>query len=267
MRVKTSRNKICGGFTLPRRKRKGECEMKKNKNKGYKKTAGCLCLHTVVVMACCLICCAALTGCAGKAPLYLKAEAQTRGEAGTADGNVSAETGDGSVSAEGGASGKDAAPGEAGSAPGKSGAADGADTCFVYICGAVKHPGVYEVPAGSRVYEVVDRAGGLTADAAPNTVNQAQPVSDGEMIEVLTKQAQKEETVEAQAQADGKIDLNTATVAQLMTLNGIGEAKAAAIVEYREANGWFRSVEDIKNVSGIGDGVFENIREDITVGS
>lgn len=139
------------------------------------------------------------------------------------------------------------------------------DTCFVYICGAVKQPGVYELPAGSRVYEAIAMAGGLEKDAAVRSLNQAAQVSDGQMIEILTEEEEQEQTLETVAKEQGLVNINTATVAELMSLNGIGEAKAGSIVAYREEHGYFANIEELKNVSGIGEGVFQKIRDKITV--
>lgn len=151
-------------------------------------------------------------------------------------------------------------------------------TCFVYVCGAVKHPGVFELPLGSRVYEALARAGGLRKDAYEKDINQAEQIEDGQMIEVLTRK----EYMESQEQKrtdekemdpdqkldqrpDGRIDLNTATKEQLMTLSGIGEAKAANIIAYRESCGGFSTPDEIMNVSGIGEGVYARIQDKITV--
>lgn len=156
-------------------------------------------------------------------------------------------------------------------------------TCFVYICGAVKHPGVFEVPSGSRIYEVITLAGGLKKNASIKGLNQAQQIADGDMIEILTRKEQREAEKEAETEAktgaktaagaqpgnseDGRIDINTASATELMTLSGIGEAKAANIIAYREENGMFAATEEIMNVSGIGEGVYAQIKDKITVTS
>ncbi len=145
-------------------------------------------------------------------------------------------------------------------------------SCFVYVCGAVNRPGVFELPCGSRVYEAIALAGGLREDAYTKGLNQAQQVQDGDMIEVLTIKEQQEqdertktgETAEQQEQ-DGLVDINTASAEQLMTLNGIGQAKAASIIAYREKNGKFSSPEEIMNVDGIGEGVYARIKDKIKV--
>lgn len=146
---------------------------------------------------------------------------------------------------------------------------------FVYVCGAVEHPGVVEVPAGSRVFEAIREAGGMTADAAGFAVNQAALLEDGQQITVPTVEEAAdwtpEESVQASAagttDADGekKVNINTAAADELITLPGIGEAKAAGIIEYRESAGGFQSIEEIKDVSGIGDAVFEKIKDRIVI--
>lgn len=161
-------------------------------------------------------------------------------------------------------------------------AAADSSTCFVYVCGAVKHPGVFELPQGSRVYEAIALAGGFRKNAYEKGINQAEQIQDGDMIEVLTIKEHKELAQDSQSpagrrddgssiedalsvQSDEQIDINTASAAQLMTLSGIGEAKADNIIAYRESHGGFSSVEEIKNVSGIGEGVYAKIQDHIKV--
>lgn len=141
--------------------------------------------------------------------------------------------------------------------------------CYVYVCGNVKNPGVYCLGAGSRIYEAVALAGGLTEEAA-DTVNQAETVFDGMMIRIPSvreeEQTKKEEqTKEEAARGDGKLNLNTADVTQLMTLPGIGETKAKSIIAYREAKGGFTSVEEIMKVDGIKEGVYNRLKDSVTV--
>ena len=149
---------------------------------------------------------------------------------------------------------------------------------FVYICGAVNVPGVYEVEQNARLYEVVEAAGGLREDAAEESVNQARQIEDGEMIRILTQEeaaqagdeeagegAENDVKEETANDSDGRIDLNLATVAELMTLPGIGQAKADSIVRYREKNGAFSSIEEIKQVEGIKEGVYNRIKDNIKV--
>lgn len=139
--------------------------------------------------------------------------------------------------------------------------------CYVYICGAVVKPGVYTLPQGSRIYEVIQAAGGLCDDAEDTFVNQAEPVSDGMMIRIYTKEEaelQKEMPAD-NMQSDGRVDINAAGVTELMTLPGIGSAKAEAIVSYRTENGEFSNIEDLMEIPGIKEGIFAQIREHIKV--
>lgn len=148
-------------------------------------------------------------------------------------------------------------------------------SCFVYVCGAVASPGVYELPAGSRAYEALELAGGALDDAASTAINLAEEVYDGEQLYVPTwdeyNSGWEPETSTAAAEtvASGEssalININTATKEELMTLNGIGEARAEAIIAYREENGSFSQIEDIMLVSGIKDAAFEKIKDYITV--
>lgn len=133
------------------------------------------------------------------------------------------------------------------------------DTYAVYICGAVKCPGVYELSAGSRVYEAITMAGGLTKDASETAVNQAQLLVDGQMIQIPTKEEAEALQVSEDAAEDGLVNINTADLEELKTLPGIGDAKAQSIISYRESNGAFEAIEDIKKIEGIKDGVFAKL--------
>ena len=142
--------------------------------------------------------------------------------------------------------------------------------CYVYICGAVENPGVYALPEGSRIYEVIQEAGGLTQEAEDTMVNQAQSVTDGMMIRIYTKDEAKTNTAEGDgagdsSKGDGRLDINTASVSELMTLPGIGSAKAEAIVSYRKEYGDFSSIEDLMKVPGIKEGIFRQMKEHIKV--
>lgn len=140
--------------------------------------------------------------------------------------------------------------------------------CYVYVCGAVNSPGVYSLPAGSRIYEAVRLAGGLREDAREDGVNQAEQVADGQMVRIPARGEAEAESgggAEAAAGSDGKIDINAADLGALMTLPGIGESKAASIIAYREESGGFSSIEEIKNIAGIKEGVFSKIKDYITV--
>ena len=146
---------------------------------------------------------------------------------------------------------------------------ESADTFYVYICGAVANPGVYQVSSGSRVYEVIDQAGGLLEEAGADCINQAEYVTDGQMIKILTREEMAQDlSNEAAADTsieDGKVNINTADSALLMTLPGIGESKAGSIISYREEHGKFSSIEELMNITGIKEGVYTKIKEHITV--
>lgn len=149
------------------------------------------------------------------------------------------------------------------------------DPAFVvHVCGEVANPGIYELPAGSRIYEAVKAAGGFTENAAEESVNLASPIEDGVQIRIYSKE--ETETLAAgaapfdgfEASGEGKepvVNLNTATKEELMTLSGIGESRAEDIIRYREENGGFQNIEDIMKVSGIKDAAFQKIKDRITV--
>ena len=135
----------------------------------------------------------------------------------------------------------------------------------VYVCGAVADPGVYELPLESRVYEAVRLAGGMTAKAAQTAVNQAELLVDGQMIEIPTEEEMQAHAVAAKEQTDGRVNINTAGMEELKTLPGIGDSKARSIIAYREKNGAFAAIEDIKKIEGIKDGVFAKLADCIKV--
>lgn len=144
--------------------------------------------------------------------------------------------------------------------------------CYVHICGAVERPGVYQVESGSRIFEAVQLAGGFSTEASEDYLNQALPIEDGMKIEILTEteaqEARKAEIVKQEAEQEsqsGLINLNTATKEMLCTLPGVGESKANSIISYREQKGSFAKVQDIMQVEGIKEGLYEKIKELITV--
>lgn len=140
-----------------------------------------------------------------------------------------------------------------------------AASIWVYVCGEVRDPGVYELPEGSRITDAVEAAGGMTGDAAETYLNLAETLSDGQKIEVPSVEM-AEALEEAAAQdTSGLVNLNRATEAELMTLSGIGESKAKEIIRYRESRGGFQKPEDLMNIPGIKEGVFHKIRDQITV--
>ena len=149
-------------------------------------------------------------------------------------------------------------------------------------------PGVYELPAGSRMYEAVEKAGGMTSEAAQEYVNLAQAIEDGQQLRIPSREEIRkyQETgkdvsgllgaggaagngSESASQKSGSsaalINLNTASKEELMTLNGIGAARAEAILSYRDQKGGFRTIEDIMKVPGIKNAAFQKIKDKITV--
>lgn len=152
---------------------------------------------------------------------------------------------------------------------------------YVDVCGAVARPGVYALDPGSRVFQAVEKAGGFLPEAAETYINQARTLSDGQQIYVPTKEEAQEMippgqnsgnaaaggslSDSSQSGEEAKVNLNTADADALMTLSGIGEAKAEAILAYREEHGGFSSIEEIMNVSGIKESIFSKIKDKISV--
>lgn len=136
---------------------------------------------------------------------------------------------------------------------------------YVYVCGAVLESGVVELSEGSRAEEALRLAGGMTEDADPCYVNLAETVTDGQKLYFPTREEAVSLEAEAQAKADGMVNINTASVEELCTLPGIGASRAADIVRYREQNGGFVDKEDIMKVSGIKQNAYGKICDRITV--
>lgn len=137
---------------------------------------------------------------------------------------------------------------------------------YVHVCGAVKFPGVVEVAQGSRVEAAVEAAGGFTDEADKSYVNLAAVLADGEQIYIPTVEEVLELAANRlEAPEDGLVNLNTADVAQLCTLPGIGEARAGDIIFYRQEHGGFTSVEELMNVTGIKDNIYNRIKDRVTV--
>lgn len=136
---------------------------------------------------------------------------------------------------------------------------------FVHVCGAVRSPEVYSLPIGSRVSDAISAAGGFADDADTARLNLAEQLSDGMQIKVPTKTESASMESSEQATKSGIVNINTAGTDELMTLPGIGAAKAAAIISYREKNGKYNSPEDIMKVPGIKEAAYEQIRERISV--
>lgn len=141
-------------------------------------------------------------------------------------------------------------------------------TIVIDIKGAVKKPGVYTMKVGERVVDAIEKAGGLLKEADQNQLNLASLLKDEMVIYVPKKGEQQEKPLQANGllqEDDGKIRINSASVEELQKLKGIGPAKAEAIVSYREENGPFQTVEDLLEVSGIGEKTLETIKDDIVV--
>ena len=163
-------------------------------------------------------------------------------------------------------------------------------TLVVHICGAVSAPGVYELPAGSRIIDAVEAGGGFLPEAEEACCNLAEEIVDGCQIYIMTKsescadgQTEKKAGIQTSPDSDmqttdrnvrsnsttalenGLVNLNTADVAALMTLPGIGESRAKAIISYREQQGAFTKIEDIMKISGIKQAAFSKIKDKITV--
>lgn len=164
-------------------------------------------------------------------------------------------------------------PDAAEGAVGTGASADAEDTgaaaeLCVHVDGAVERPGVYSLPAGSRVVDAVEAAGGLAGDVRSSGVNLAQVLVDGQQVVIPGADDEVAPAAAATAvpegrDAGGPVNVNTAGVAELTTLDGIGEATAEKIIADREANGPFISIDDLKRVSGIGDKKLEAIRDDV----
>ncbi|MCQ2082071.1 MAG: ComEA family DNA-binding protein [Lachnospiraceae bacterium] len=177
--------------------------------------------------------------------------------------------------------------------------AESSEMIVVYVCGAVEKPGVVKLKAGSRVFEAIEKAGGMTSEADSVYLNLAGELTDGVKVYVPTLEETKEGQVigdtfddsipsknasknagsssndtgvtnsvdsGVSSKNDGSlVNINTATKEELMTLPGVGESKANSIIKYRDDNGGFRTIEDIMNITGIKEGLFNKIKEKITV--
>lgn len=150
-----------------------------------------------------------------------------------------------------------------------AGATAGADKTAkiaVHVCGAVEEPGVYYLAPDSRVADAIEAAGGFSADADRDWLNLAETLEDGVQVRVPTVQEGADLASAEAASLSALIDINTAGTEELMTLPGIGEARALAIIAYREANGPFAEITDIMQVSGIKEAAFEKIKDRIRTG-
>ncbi|MBE6025642.1 MAG: ComEA family DNA-binding protein [Clostridiales bacterium] len=144
---------------------------------------------------------------------------------------------------------------------------------YVDISGEVNKPGVYKVTPETRLFEVIDMAGGLTEKADPDSLNRAEKVTDGQKIIVLSYDESSEIGKSSSSVPDygltsdegDKVNINTADSSELQTIPGIGPAKAQSIIDYREQNGYFTTTEDIMDVTGIGQKTYASIKDYIVV--
>ena len=138
---------------------------------------------------------------------------------------------------------------------------------YVHICGAVINPGVYQVPAGTRVYQALELAGGSSDDAYLSGINLADKLADGQKVYIPSEGENAEGilSIDSGDVQSVMININTASEAELMTLPGIGQSRAKDIINYRVKNGLFESIDDIMKVSGIKEAAFEKIKDLIKV--
>ncbi len=138
---------------------------------------------------------------------------------------------------------------------------------FVEIKGEVLIPDVYELQEGSIVKDLIEKAGGLTSEANITNINRAKKLQNHELVIISNINDENNNTVfnEVIIESNGLININLADINELKKITGIGDVKAQSIIEYREKNGGFKSVDEIKNVDGIGEKTFEKIKEKITL--
>lgn len=138
------------------------------------------------------------------------------------------------------------------------------DLITVHLVGAVVSPGVYHLPAGSRVFELLELGGGFTEEADQEGLNQARPLLDGEQVFVGLRGEIAGAAGNSSA-GEGKVNINKAGVTELQTLPGIGEVKARQIIEYRDKNGFFTDPRELMDVSGIGEKTYSSLADLITI--
>ena len=130
----------------------------------------------------------------------------------------------------------------------------------VHVAGAVREPGVYRLPAGSRVVDAVERAGGASGNALPDSLNLAARLADGQQVVVPSRSAL---SAAASAGGEGPISLGTATVSQLDEIDGIGPVTAQLIIDYRDSRGGISSIEELDEISGIGPATMSALRDSL----
>jgi competence protein ComEA len=144
---------------------------------------------------------------------------------------------------------------------------------IVQVAGEVANPGVYGMEKGSRVLDVIQAAGGLSTTGDPDSINQAALLQDGQKVTVKLKGSVNPASSTSKTTAgspakvgpNDMVNINTATLEQLITLPGIGEDRANAILSYRDQHGPFTKIEDLQNVEGIGEGIFNSLKNNVTV--
>lgn len=250
------------------RMRKGDTYM--SMRKFYRNTAACLLAALFLAAA----------GCSSTTSVFPSAEGSEEELAESGAGREDA-SGDAGQPGDSGDETEESTAGDAGQ-PGDSGDGTVTENTVIYVdvTGAVKAPGVYTLPAGSRVFEAIALAGGAREDASLENLNQAGLLQDGQQIRVYTEEEAAQmaqqgslpslpgaETAAGQeeGQEASKVNINTAGKDELMTLTGIGETRAEAILAYRQETGGFQAPEDLMQVEGIKEKTFEKLKDQITV--
>ena len=250
------------------RMRKGDTYM--SMRKFYRNTAACLLAALFLAAA----------GCSSTTSVFPSAEGSEEEPAESGAGREDA-SGDAGQPGGSGDETEESTAGDAGQ-PGDSGDGTVTENTVIYVdvTGAVKAPGVYTLPAGSRVFEAIALAGGAREDASLENLNQAGILQDGQQIRVYTEEEAAQmaqqgslpslpgaETAAGQkeSQEASKVNINTAGKEELMTLTGIGETRAEAILAYRQETGGFQVPEDLMQVEGIKEKTFEKLKDQITV--
>ena len=142
------------------------------------------------------------------------------------------------------------------------------DLITVDVKGAVKSPGIYDLPVGSRINDAVQKAGGLTDNADSKSINLAQRISDEALVYVPSKEeatSQEAHSNASNTKENKKVNLNKASLEELKQVKGLGGKRAQDIIDHRESNGKFKSVDELKKVSGIGAKTIEKLKEYVTV--
>lgn len=250
------------------RMRKGDTYM--SMRKFYRNTAACLLAALFLAAA----------GCSSTTSVFPSAEGSEEELAESGAGREDA-SGDAGQPGDSGDETEESTAGDAGQ-PGDSGDGTVTENTVIYVdvTGAVKAPGVYTLPAGSRVFEAIALAGGAREDASLENLNQAGILQDGQQIRVYTEEEAAQMAQQGslpslpgaeaaagqkESQEASKVNINTAGKEELMTLTGIGETRAEAILAYRQETGGFQAPEDLMQVEGIKEKTFEKLKDQITV--